>query len=545
MNKELEQTIERLSQTIHSIDFEAFEECMNDLIAGDNKNAIQKVIIELSKIEQNIIEVLSFYLSHNLDKIETVPILQEILFAKMLVQPKELIGLLESVEDIDVKKYYIYAIGELRIEQAIGILEKLLAQSSSESFIGFVIKALGKIGDAADACVISDFLYAPSRSLITHAIRALGGIGSQTAIKQLSDRMGTDAEFDALILDQFTRIQDHLCIEKLNDTMASHTAHIRTYGKSKLIEVGPKVIPVILQNLTSDDTDFVIHTLNVLADIEDESAVKPIRDLLHNEPKDANVRFAAYEALGKLPFQKVAYALADGLNDSVDNVRVAAAKAINNNYSEVLGAGVKNLILSSEFNSDEIIAAIVDSESDNVFMTLVSDEDFQERILTYVREHAHSDVIKFFTIILTKNNKAELLIHLQSEQDAASKEILIYAVDDSRMILNIYRSSLHKLGYECKLFEFPETVLLQIEEDKPNLIFTDLNMPEYSGIDLTRLLREKYSKEELPIVMVTTQSDMQDKNAATEAGVNIVLNKPFKAEDLQNALDQFDIKSSQ
>ncbi len=327
--------------------------------------------------------------------------------------------------------------------------------------------------------------------------------------------------------------------------MASHTAHIRTYGKSKLIEVGPKVIPVILQNLSSDDTDFVIHTLNVLADIEDESAVKPIRDLLHNEPKDANVRFAAYEALGKLPFQKVAYALADGLNDPIDNVRVAAAKAINNNYSEVLGAGVKNLIHSSEFNSDEIIAAIIDSESDNIFMTLVEDDDFQERILTYIRDHAHSDVIKFFTIILTKNNLAELLVQLQNSQDTARKEILIYAVDDSRMILNIYRSSLHKLGYECKLFEFPETVLLQVEEDRPNLIFTDLNMPDYSGIDLTRLLREKYSKEELPIVMVTTQSDMQDKNAATEAGVNIVLNKPFKPEDLQNALDQFGINVAQ
>ncbi|MGL1933427.1 MAG: response regulator [Fibrobacterales bacterium] len=539
MNPDIQQKVFDLTEAIKEVDFETVELLIKDLLKGDDKRVIQKVIVELSKIDQNLIEALSYYLSRNIDTINEVPVLQEILFAKILVSPSTIIDLLEKTDDAEERKFYVYVIGELRIEMAIPVLEKQLARTTSESYIVFIIKALGKVGDAADARMISDFLYAPSRSLITEAIRALGAIGSHTAIKQLAERMGTDAEFDSIIIDQFAKVQDHLSIEKLNETMASHTAHIRTYGKTKLIDIGPKVLPVILENLVSDDSDFVIHTLNVLAEMDDESAIKPIRDLLHSEPHDANVRFAAYEALGKLPFQKVAYALADGLNDPIDNVRVAAAKAINNNYSEVLGAGVKNLIHSSAFNSDEIISAIVESESDHIFMTLIGDDDFKERIFTYIREQAHAEVVKFFTVILTKNNQAELVLELQNVIEKESTEVLIYAVDDSRMILNIYRSALHKLGFECKLFEFPETVLQQVESDRPKLIFTDLNMPVYSGIDLTKELRKTYTKDELPIVMVTTQSDIQDKNAATDAGVNIVLNKPFTPDDLKEALNQF------
>ncbi|MGL1900545.1 MAG: response regulator [Fibrobacterales bacterium] len=539
MNPDIQQKVFDLTEAIKAVEFETVELLINDLLKGDDKRIIQKVIVELSKIDENLIEALSYYLSRNINTIEEVPILQEILFAKILSRQNTIIDLLEKSDEDEERKFYVYVIGELRIEMAVPVLEKQLARTTSESYIVFIIKALGKVGDAADARMISDFLYAPSRSLITEAIRALGAIGSHTAIKQLAERMGTDAEFDSLIIDQFAKVQDHLSIEKLNETMASHTAHIRTYGKTKLIDIGPKVLPVILENLVSDDIDFVIHTLNVLAEMDDESAIKPIRDLLHGEPRDANIRFAAYEALGKLPFQKVAYALADGLNDSVDNVRVAAAKAINNNYSEVLGAGVKNLIQSSAFNSDEIISAIVESESDHIFLTLIDDDDFKERIFTYIREQAHAEVVKFFTVILTKNNRAELVVELANIVEKESTEVLIYAVDDSRMILNIYRSALHKLGFECKLFEFPETVLQQVQDDKPKLIFTDLNMPVYSGIDLTKELRKTYSKEEIPIVMVTTQSDIQDKNAATDAGVNIVLNKPFTPEDLKEALNQF------
>lgn len=117
--------------------------------------------------------------------------------------------------------------------------------------------------------------------------------------------------------------------------------------------------------------------------------------------------------------------------------------------------------------------------------------------------------------------------------------MLIYAVDDSRMILSLYKKALYQLGYEVVLFEFPERACEQVQQTKPDLIFTDLNMPGLTGIELTLEIRKLYGIDELPIIMVTTQSDGTDLQEAKKAGVSEVIHKPFDAEKLQQVVNQF------
>ena len=107
------------------------------------------------------------------------------------------------------------------------------------------------------------------------------------------------------------------------------------------------------------------------------------------------------------------------------------------------------------------------------------------------------------------------------------------------MILNIYRTTLHNLGCEAFTFEFPAEALERLKEDKPDIILTDLNMPDLTGIDVTALVRQTYSKEELPIIMVTTQSEGKDKETAYAAGVNGILQKPFTEEQISKILSKF------
>jgi len=106
------------------------------------------------------------------------------------------------------------------------------------------------------------------------------------------------------------------------------------------------------------------------------------------------------------------------------------------------------------------------------------------------------------------------------------------------MILKIYRNILYELGYEPVLFEFPAVALEWLEKKKPAVLFTDLNMPEITGIELVEKARQCYPREELPIIMVTTQNEMQDNEAALAAGVNDILAKPFTAETLQAAIEK-------
>ena len=510
-----------------------------DLVNDPNNDAVNEAIHELGRLDANlIVHLVNFIAQHRATAVD-YPLLEDLLFEQILTSPDMLVEILANSGDVSVIAYCVHCIDALALESAVLGLEAKLATVSDETLLIAMLSAIAKIGFCHNTQNLADYLYASNREIIAAAIGALGSVGSHDAVQLLSNRMGTDSDFDRLILDQLADIQDQLCIEKLSETLASHITHVRNYGKAKLAAMGEKAIPVIIENLNSDDVDLVVHTLNVLGDIFDESAVKPIKNLLHNHPVDANIRFAAYEALGRLPSQKVALALAEGLNDKSDNVRLAASRAINNNYSRMLGVGVKNLLRSTVFDGDKIIAAIVESESDNIFLDLLGEEAIRDSLFAYIREQAHRDVVKFFTVILAKNDRGDLLNFIQPEQQLEEKsKILVYAIDDSRMILNIYRSALHKLGYEFKLFEFPETALKNIEEDAPEFVFTDMNMPLISGIDLTRKIRETHPADELPIVMVTTQSESDSKDDALAAGVSEVIGKPFGAEALKQAIER-------
>jgi CheY-like chemotaxis protein/HEAT repeat protein len=539
MSNNVEAILGQLRDVVASGDGEGVGVWLTDLVNESNKEAVNDAIRELGRMDANLIVYLARFIARNRGVATTYPLLEDLLFEQVLASPDMLVEILANSNDVAEIAYYIHCIEALALESATLGLETKLAAVSDEGLLISMLGAIAKIGFCHNPQNLADYLYSSNRDIIAAAIMALGSIGSHDAVQLLSGRMGTDSDFDRLILDQFAEIQDQFCIEQLSETLASHITHVRNYGKAKLAELGGKAIPVIIENLNSDDVDLVVHTLNVLGDIFDESAVKPIKNLLHSHPADANIRFAAYETLGRLPSQKIALALAEGLNDQDDNVRLAASRAINNNYSRMLGVGVKNLLHSTVFDSGKIIAAIVESESDNIFLDLLDEETIRDALFAYIREQAHSDVVKFFNVILAKNDRGDLLSFIQPEQQQEEKtKILVYAIDDSRMILNIYRSALHKLGYEFKLFEFPETALKNIDKDAPEFVFTDMNMPLISGIDLTRKIRETHSADELPIVMVTTQSESDSKNDALAAGVSEVIGKPFGAEALKQAIER-------
>jgi CheY-like chemotaxis protein len=102
------------------------------------------------------------------------------------------------------------------------------------------------------------------------------------------------------------------------------------------------------------------------------------------------------------------------------------------------------------------------------------------------------------------------------------------------------------MGFVPVVFEFPSKAVEALEHEKPDLLITDLNMPEINGLELTKKARQLYSVEKLPIIMVTTQSDFigqtsknrLDAKKIKESGISRVINKPFRDEDLKQALEE-------
>ncbi|MCG8635926.1 MAG: response regulator, partial [Desulfobacterales bacterium] len=81
-----------------------------------------------------------------------------------------------------------------------------------------------------------------------------------------------------------------------------------------------------------------------------------------------------------------------------------------------------------------------------------------------------------------------------------------------------------------------------------DLVITDLNMPNISGLELTREVRKKLTRQDLPILMITTQSDFVEEKSGDvdvndtilkKSGINRVLHKPFTDEDFKKSVFEF------
>lgn len=498
-------------------------------------------LFEVSRAEETFsIPLLTGLFVNSPEIAAAFPQLKETMYSKILSRPDVLQDLLLKEANPAARQFLAMMAGEIQLADAVPALMDILASETDPSMIRTAIVSLGMIGEADAVSQIAEFLNYNDRYLAIAVIEALGEIATPEAIDMLADRLGHDHELDRAIIEAFSKAQTPEAIEKLNETLESEHAHIRTAGKQKLGAIGAMSVRVLVRNLQRKDPDLIVHSLNVLGDIGDEAAVSAVRDLLHNEPEDANVRFAAYETLGRLPVGKGAFALAAGLEDPVDNVRSAAAKAIDRNYNALLAGGIRNMTQSDDNIAALILKTVITSQCDRIFLDLLEEETLRANALTFLNEKAHPELRSYYAGILSTNGFEDLAAQVTTKADPKSRDSLkIYTVDDSKMLLNIYRTVLHNLGCESVAFEFPAEAVEKVREDRPDVILTDLNMPELTGIDLAKKIRKWYPKEKLPIIMVTTQQESQDFDEALSAGINGIIMKPFTESHIRAALKKY------
>lgn len=108
----------------------------------------------------------------------------------------------------------------------------------------------------------------------------------------------------------------------------------------------------------------------------------------------------------------------------------------------------------------------------------------------------------------------------------------ILTVEDSTSLREMIAFTLGEAGYEVFQAEDGQDALDKLNGFKPDLVITDLNMPRMNGIELTRSLRNHPDHRFVPIIFLTTESQVQKKQSAKEAGATGWIVKPFKPEQL-------------
>jgi DNA-binding response OmpR family regulator len=101
--------------------------------------------------------------------------------------------------------------------------------------------------------------------------------------------------------------------------------------------------------------------------------------------------------------------------------------------------------------------------------------------------------------------------------------LIVDDVEDNRVL---FERILERAGYETESCESGARALRLIGLRRPDLVLLDWMMPEMSGIEVLKLIREKHPQKELPVVMCTGLGDRVSVIEAYGAGANDFIQKP-------------------
>lgn len=105
----------------------------------------------------------------------------------------------------------------------------------------------------------------------------------------------------------------------------------------------------------------------------------------------------------------------------------------------------------------------------------------------------------------------------------------VWVVDDDQSVRWVLERALRQAGIEARCFERAEPLLDAIASDRPDVLLTDVRMP---GMDGLQLLQRLHTREpELPVIVMTAHSDLDNAVAAYKGGAFEYLPKPFDIDE--------------
>jgi two-component system, chemotaxis family, chemotaxis protein CheY len=108
----------------------------------------------------------------------------------------------------------------------------------------------------------------------------------------------------------------------------------------------------------------------------------------------------------------------------------------------------------------------------------------------------------------------------------------ILSVDDSASIRQMVSFTLKGAGYNVLEAVDGEDGLTKMNGSDVNMVITDLNMPKLDGIGFIKKIRANPKTKFIPVIMLTTESQADKKQAGKAAGATGWIVKPFKPEQL-------------
>lgn len=119
---------------------------------------------------------------------------------------------------------------------------------------------------------------------------------------------------------------------------------------------------------------------------------------------------------------------------------------------------------------------------------------------------------------------------------ASSNQSYILVVDDEPSFCTVLSEILRSFGYMVRHVHTVRHAYELLEERRPDLILTDIMMPDIDGLTFIRQMRADPSSSSIPMIVVSAKSQPEDIAATKEAGADACLVKPFSARELRQVV---------
>ncbi|MBE9043209.1 response regulator [Pleurocapsales cyanobacterium LEGE 10410] len=113
----------------------------------------------------------------------------------------------------------------------------------------------------------------------------------------------------------------------------------------------------------------------------------------------------------------------------------------------------------------------------------------------------------------------------------------ILVVEDNSDLSLLFQLVLESAGYQVATIDNGRDALTQIEEIDPQLIVMDIMMPEISGLEVARQIKERPDYQSLPILLVSAVDRLKEEQIA-ESKADAIIYKPFDLDYLISRVDR-------
>lgn len=433
----------------------------------------------------------------------------------------------------------------------IHLIKHILSKETDKTLIKDIFRAAGRLGLEFLIDDLAEFVFYDDPELRKEAVTAMERIGTSTAIERLeqieqTDKCGPDIlETLAFLKSKRKATPEHQSREKIKpakrpqpyspqqQTVSKPPCQLPEDPNLRLLvspkiedrlkafeyfgDKGHEVADALHDNLENQTPDLMENLLRLIARTIPQESLGDLLTLTERTDLNNSIRFSLYTALSHYPELESTAPVVKAVTDPAIFVSMAAIRALDTHCSDYVVAEIRKKIESGTKAGEMLATTILDTCVPQLIEALMPSDTFSYISSNYLESSAPAKVIDTWVNLLEKRNRtstAKKFARIRDKRSQTDRPAFI-VIHQSPSYLDVFSRLIHGCGFCARTFLGSQEAFEFIVSEKPIGIITDFFVRQMRVNDLAREIREFYSEQEVPIMVSSIQSHLDQSHLSS------------------------------